>query len=85
MDGSNEAKVGRQLRLSDLVTGESGALGVREWGRSPPGPCLSQIISFGIANPPDLPWNFYNPSPSSAADNEGAGVVALTVCTHTGV
>lgn len=69
------------LRQNDLDAEESGALRVREWGRSPPGPYLSQIISFGIANPPHLPWNFYNPGSSSVAGNEQAGVVAL--CVHT--
>lgn len=73
------------LRQNDLDTEESGALGVKEWGRSRPGPSLPQIISFGITNPPDLPWNFYNPSPSSVADNEGVGVVTLTLCTQMGV
>lgn len=28
-------------------------------------------ISSGIANPPDLLWNFYNHRPSSVADSEG--------------
>lgn len=73
------------LRQNDLDTEESGALGVKEWGKSQPGPSLPQIISFGITNPPDLPWNFYNPSPSSVVDNEGVGVVTLTLCTQMGV
>lgn len=69
------------LGQHELDIEESEALGVKESGRSPPGPSLPQIISLGITSPPDQPWNFYNPSPSSVADNEGVGVVALTLCT----
>lgn len=54
----------------------------REWGRPPSGPHLGRRISFGMANLPDLPWNFYNQSPSFVTDNEGTGVVSLQfVCT----
>lgn len=50
------------LRQNDLDTEESGALGVKEWGRSRPGPSLPQIISFGITNP-TCPGIFTIPAP----------------------
>lgn len=52
------------LRRNDLDSEESGALGMREWGWSPPGPCLSQIISFGITDRPlTCPGIFTIPAP----------------------
>lgn len=61
----------------NLRTWEPGA-----WGRPPSGPHLRQRICFGMANLPDLPWNFYNQSPSFVAEDEGTGRGVFTVCVH---
>ena len=63
---------------------------VRKWGRrgrqeAPhQGPTLYQESS-GIANPPDLLWNFYSHRPSFVADNEGGvqWLYGLCVCVCT--
>lgn len=80
MDGGE----GMHLRQNDLDAGESGALRVRERGRSPPGPYLSQIISFGIANPPWPDLEFLQPRPLLCG-RQWTSRCGSFMCTHIGV